>query len=235
MSGADPNDVMDVLLIIFLPLFLGFYLVQGTVGALAATLGQQAATGARVTVCGLARASLPRFPGTVGGYLLTALLFPVLLSPLAPLVAWPWVLYSLAPSIMIRERVGMLRALGRAQELVKGVWWAVFLPLALAALIAFGVDVAVGFLSLDSVVQDFGAEHETSDADGFGTETPDIDAADLSALLGLVIGVTTAFIGVLMLQLAFIHLVGDQLCQALTDRHAALARPLPYGPVPPPR
>ncbi|MFE4634525.1 hypothetical protein ACFRJ1_14295 [Streptomyces sp. NPDC056773] len=235
MGGADPSDVMDVVLVLFLPLLLVFYLVQGTVAALAGTLAQQDASGTRVTVRGLVRATAPRIPGTAGAYLLTASLFPVLLTPLAPLVAWPWVLYSLAPSIMAHDRVGMLQALGRARELIRGMWWPVFVPLALAALIVFGVDVAVGFLSLDSVVQDFGEGQRPSDADGFGTTTPDIDVADLSGLLGLIIGVTTAFIGVLMLQVAFIHIVGDRLCEALRARTAGLAHPLEHGAVPPPR
>ncbi|MFD3874000.1 hypothetical protein, partial [Streptomyces sp. NPDC058623] len=71
------------------------------------------------------------------------------------------------------------------------------------------------FLSLDSVVQDFGKRHKTSDADGFGTQTPNMDAADLSGLLGLI----TAVIGVVMLQIAFIRLVGDRHCEALRVRN----------------
>ncbi|MDX3387495.1 hypothetical protein PV682_39545 [Streptomyces niveiscabiei] len=94
---------------------------------------------------GLVGASAPRIPGTVGGYLLTAFLFPVLLTPLAPLLAWLGVLYVLAPSIMAHDRVCMFRALGRAQELIRGVWWPVFTPLALAALVTFGLETAVGF------------------------------------------------------------------------------------------
>lgn len=226
MSGGDLSDVTDVALVVFLPIVLGFYLMQGAVSALAATLAQQHASGARVTVGGLVRASAPRVPGTVGGYLLTLFLLPLILTMcLAPLAAWPWVLFLLAPSVRAHEGGGALAALVRAGELVRGVWWRTFTPLALAALVAFAVDVAVGFLPFQTVVEEFGEIDESvnewgqaESVDESGEPVEPLTLSDFSALLGLITGIVTGLVGLLMLQLAFLHLVADQLYQALRSR-----------------
>lgn len=81
-GSTDPSVLVDFALIYALPLFLLLYLIQGVTGALAATLAAQDATGTRVTVRGLLRASAPRVPGTVGGYLLSSVvLLPLLVTP----------------------------------------------------------------------------------------------------------------------------------------------------------
>ncbi|MEV7616197.1 hypothetical protein [Streptomyces sp. NPDC089799] len=210
-GSAGPGYVTDMLLIVLVPALLAIFLVQGAVGSLASTLAQQDASGQRVTVRGLLRVSAPRVPGTVGGYLLTVFLFPCLLSPLAPLLAWPWVVYSLAPSVMARDGVGMFRALGRSAALIKGVWWPVFSTLALAALIAFGMDLTVGFLPLDAMVNR-AADEPTG-------------PTDASLSLGVIIAAVSVAFSVLMFQVAFAHLVADRLCEALRARHTTWPRP----------
>ncbi|WP_328946941.1 hypothetical protein OG259_41170 [Streptomyces sp. NBC_00250] len=209
--ASGPVRLTDQLLIFLLPCALGIWLVQGTVGSLAATLAHLDARGRRVTVWGLLRASAPRVPGTVGCYALTCLLCPVLVSPFAPLLVWPWVLYSLAPSIMAHDRVGMFQALSRAKDLVKGAWRPVISTMALAALVTFGMDLAVGYLPVASMVN--------------GTRG-DEGATAVTLLLGVMIGAISVFIWVLMLQFAFMHLVGDRICAALRDRRATLAQSL---------
>ncbi|MBB4885559.1 hypothetical protein [Streptomyces netropsis] len=219
---GETLEAWDIFLSAGIPVLLSLYLLQGVVGSLAATLAEQDERGTRVTVRRLLRASLPRIPGTVGAYLLTAFLFPLLVSPLAPLVAWPWVLYSLAPSVTAHEEVGMFRALRRASKLVKGVWWQVFVAMAFAALIGFGADMLMGFLvPADWVV--------SAADDGFGGV-----GEDLRFLGALVVGIT-GFVCVLMFQTALIHLVGAQLYTPLRDRHDTLATHPAPAAVPPPR
>ncbi|MFF6772418.1 hypothetical protein ACFY8W_02515 [Streptomyces sp. NPDC012637] len=215
--GGDWDHVLDVLLIFFLPVGLGFYLVQGVVSSLASALAEHVARGMRVSVIGLLGASTPKVPGAVGGYLLTVFLFPLLVTPLAPLLARPWVLFTLAPSIMAHDGVGMLQALRRASHLVKGVWWPVFTTLAVAAMVTFGADVAVGFIPFDSMVN------------GFGDGDESIGVTDASLFYGLIIGAITVFISALMFQIAFLHLVGDQICAGLRRRRAVLTQPQGHG------
>ncbi|MFD5327578.1 hypothetical protein [Streptomyces sp. NPDC127092] len=89
----------------------------------------------------------------------------------------------------------------------------------LATLVSFGVDVVVGFLPFDSMVSRAG--------------NGSAGVADVAAFLGLVLGATGLFIGVLMFQIAFTHLVGYRLCATLRVRHAALAPPPRHGAFPP--
>lgn len=222
-TGMEPDFFLDMVLIILLPFVMAFYGTQGTVAALAAALAQLNGTGARVTVRGLVGASVRRIPGATGAYMLSFFLLPIMLTPLAPVVVWFWVLYALAPSVMGHEGVGMFRALGRAQQLTRGAWWRTFWPLALAALLVFGMDMVAGFLPFESLL-DFGD----------GGESGEGDLAGLLGSLGLIGGLIAVLVGVLMIQVAFIHLVGDRLCQALRERQAALARPYVYTPPPPP-
>ncbi|MFD7861683.1 hypothetical protein [Streptomyces sp. NPDC057682] len=222
-TGVEPDFFLDMVLVVLLPFVVAFYGTQGTVAALAAALAQLNGTGTRVTVRGLVGASVRRIPGATGGYVLSLFLLPLMLTPLAPVVVWFWVLYALAPSVMGHDGVGMLRALGRAQQLTRGAWWRTFWPLALAALLVVGMDMVIGFLPFEPLL-DF--------VDG--NDSGEGDLADQLGLFGLVVGLIAAFVAVLMIQVAFIHLVGDRLCQALRERQAALARPYVYIPPPPP-
>ncbi|MEU7293906.1 hypothetical protein AB0A76_11975 [Streptomyces exfoliatus] len=218
-GSADPGELVDFALIFALPVILLIYLIQGVTGALAATLAEQDGRGTRVTVRGLLRASAPRVPGTVGGYLLSGVvLLPLLFTPLAPLALWLWVVLALIPVVAAHERVGVFTALGRTVDLLKGSWWWSFLNLVLATVVAFGVDVFGGlFLAFpESAIQA---------ADDVSDPRPE----DVAALLGAAIGGFSLILGILMFQLAFTHLVGAQIYVALHARRNAQAPP-PYPP-----
>ncbi|MFI5980122.1 hypothetical protein ACIBEA_04495 [Streptomyces sp. NPDC051555] len=215
---------MDPLVILFLPTLLGCFLCQGAVASLASTLALQGATGAPVTVRGILRASVPQLPGSVGGSVLAVFLYPFVLSPLAPLLLWPWVLYSIAPSVRTREGLGMAQAMSRAAQLVRGVWWPVVARLALAALVAFGLDAAGGFLLVNWFMSEDG-ERFASSLDGV------VGGIEFMAVL---VGVLTVLIIFLMVQAVFTYLVSDRLCAALISRRPS-PRPTPgYGPGRPP-
>ncbi|MDV5148362.1 hypothetical protein R1T08_30395 [Streptomyces sp. SBC-4] len=223
-GSTDPGELVDFALIFALPVVLLLYLIQGVTGALAGTLAAQYATGTRVTVRGLLRASAPRVPGTVGGYLLTGVvLIPMLVTPLAPLAVWLWVVLALIPVVMTHERVGVFAALGRTVDLLKGSWWWAFLNMVLATVVAFGVDVFGGFfLSVpESAIQA---------ADDVDSPSPE----DVASFLGAAMGAFALIVGILMVQLAYTHLVGAQLYTALRARHNALYPPIapPYPPPP---
>ncbi|MFD0152283.1 hypothetical protein ACWGQ4_17290 [Streptomyces sp. NPDC055721] len=225
-GSTDPSLLVDFALIYALPVILLLYLIQGVTGALAGTLAAQYATGTRVTVRGLLRASAPRVPGTVGGYLLTGVvLIPLLVTPLAPLAVWLWAVLALVPSVMAHENVGVFSALGRTVDLLKGSWWWVFSNMVIATVVAFGVDVLGGFfLSVpESAIQA---------ADDVDSPSPE----DVASFLGAAAGAFTLLVGILMFQLAFTHLVGAQLYTALRDRYSAMPSPIapPYPPPAPP-
>ncbi|MFJ4501476.1 hypothetical protein [Streptomyces sp. NPDC088864] len=209
-TGVEPDFFLDMVLVVLLPFVVAVYGTQGAVAALAAALAQLNGSGTRVTVRGLVGASVRRIPGATGGYLLSFFLLPLMLTPLAPVAVRFWVLYALAPSVMGHEGVGMLRALGRAQQLTRGAWWRTFRPLALAALLVIGMDLMLGFVPFPSLLDS-----------GYGAG----DLAGRLGLVGLTVGLVAAFVAVLTVQVAFIHLVGDRLCQALREREAALTRP----------
>ncbi|MCG7525728.1 hypothetical protein MHW47_14905 [Streptomyces sp. OfavH-34-F] len=211
-TGMEPDFFLDMVLVVLLPFVVAVYGTQGAVAALAAALAQLNGTGARVTVRGLVGASVRRIPGATGGYLLSFFLLPLMLTPLAPVAVRFWVLYALAPSVMGHEGVGMLRALGRAQQLTRGAWWRTFRPLALAALLVIGMDLMLGFVPFPSLLDS-----------GYGNGSGDL--AGRLGLVGLTVGLVAGFVAVLTVQVAFIHLVGDRLYQALREREAALARP----------
>lgn len=105
------------------------------------------------------RSSAARLPALALGFavlvlvpaLLTAFITGMILPPLAavtaPVVlAWLAVRFSLSTPALVLEQSGVVHALRRSAELVRGAWWRIFGMLLLTLLIAFAVDAVVSMI-----------------------------------------------------------------------------------------
>lgn len=84
---------------------------------------------------------------------------------LAPLAIWLWVLFSLAPAVVVIESQGPVDALRRSAGLVRGSWWRI----CGISLLAFAIASIAG-LVLQQVLNVLGALPNTFSSGGFGYE-----------------------------------------------------------------
>ncbi|MER6100854.1 hypothetical protein ABT115_00550 [Streptomyces sp. NPDC001832] len=74
----------------------------------------------------------------------------------APLAAWLWVKFSLAPSAVVFEGQRPVAALRRSSQLVRGDWWRIFgiglLAFAMAAVVNYIIQIPFSFLGMFSGV-----------------------------------------------------------------------------------
>ncbi|WP_424860807.1 hypothetical protein [Streptomyces sp. MMS24-I29] len=72
----------------------------------------------------------------------------------APLAAWLWVKFSLAPSAVVFEGLRPVAAMRRSAQLVRGDWWRIFgialLALAMAAVASYMIQMPFSFLGMFS-------------------------------------------------------------------------------------
>ncbi|MEW2069196.1 hypothetical protein [Streptomyces sp. NPDC007346] len=95
---------------------------------------------------------------------------------IAPLAAWLWVKFSLAPTIVVFEGQRPVAALRRSSQLVRGSWWRVFG----ITLLAFGLASVVGYM-IQMPIQALGSLPGTMDPFSSGTEP---SGEELLVLLG---------------------------------------------------
>lgn len=84
---------------------------------------------------------------------------------LAPLAIWLWVLFCLAPAIVVVESRGPVAALRRSAALVRGSWWRIFG----ISLLAFAIASIAG-LVVQQVLNVLGALPNTFSSGGFSYE-----------------------------------------------------------------
>ncbi|WP_150227601.1 oxidoreductase [Streptomyces filamentosus] len=99
------------------------------------------------------------------GPALTALLLMFLAFGTTPFVVWIWVKFSLAPTAAVVESAGVLTAMRRSAELVRGSWWRIFgytlVMLLIVGGVSFVVQTAVSVTTQASVFAVPLAQHAT--------------------------------------------------------------------------
>ena len=121
-------------------LFAHLALIGAAVGAL---------SGAGISVAGAyaigLRSYLPALVGsTIVGLVAGLLAATILLIPLAVFFFVNW---SLLTQVIVAERLGPLRALGRSREIVRGQWWRTFGIFLAIALLSFLPTLVIGRLT----------------------------------------------------------------------------------------
>jgi len=99
--------------------------------------------GRRPTIREALGRAVGRLPAMLG---LTIVLIFALVLLLITIVGWIWagVLWSMAFPILVLEEGGVMRALARSRQLVRGSWWRVFGILLLIWLISLFISLVVG-------------------------------------------------------------------------------------------